>query len=90
MTPKLLFPLLLGNLIMVVGVAESGALLAVGFIVGQGLTLLFLSWWMRTERAERKAWTDALLQSHESAVALIRAADMRGLLELKPPSKEIA
>ena len=90
MTPKLLFPVWLANLILVAGVAESGALLAIGFIIGQGLTLFFLSWWMRTERAERKAWTDALLQSHESAVALIRAADMRGLLEIKPPSKEIA
>jgi len=90
MSLKLFVPIWLANLMLVVGVAESGALLAVGFIIGQGATLFFLSWWMRAERAERKAWTDALLHSHESATALIRAADARGLIELKPSSKEIA
>jgi poly(3-hydroxyalkanoate) synthetase len=90
MTPKLLLPIGIANVMLVVGFSDSIALLAVGFIVGQGLTLFFLSWWMRAERAERKAWTDALLESHESATALIRAADLRGLIEIKPSTKEIA
>lgn len=91
MTPKLLVPLGMVNLMLVVGLTDSVALLAVGFIIGQGATLLFLARFMRAERAERKAWTDALTEAHTSAQALIRAADLRGLhLIEKPSPKEIA
>lgn len=91
MTPKVVLPAVwVVNLALVAGLTDSAALLAVGFIIGQGMTLLALRWWIRAERADRKAWTDALTEAHTSAQALIRAADLRHMEMLKPPSKEIA
>lgn len=91
MGAKFVLPIGIANLMLVVGFSDSLALLAVGFIVGQGMTLLFLSWWVRAERRDRKAWTEALTEAHTSAQALIRAADMRGLEIIKTPAdKEIA
>ena len=90
MTPKLLFPVWMANLMLVAGLSDSAALLAIGFIVGQGATLLLILYFRKSEQAMLRQWTNALTEAHTSAQALMRAADMRHLEVLKPPSKETA
>ena len=90
MTPKVLLPVWMANLILVAGLSDSAALLAIGFIVGQGVMLLLILHFRRSEQALLRQWTTALTEAHTSAQALMRAADLRHLEVLKPPSKEIA
>ncbi len=90
MTPKLLFPVWVANLVLVAGLSDSAALLAIGFIVGQGVTLLLIMHFRKSEQALLRQWTNALTEAHTSAQALIRAADLRHLEVLKPSSKETA
>ena len=70
MSPKLLFPVWLFNLVMVAGLSDSAALLAIGFIIGQGVTLLLILHFRKSERAMLKQWTDALLEKGREVQAI--------------------
>lgn len=64
--------------VLIAGVSDSVALLAIGFILGQGFALWGVIWLIRSQ----KEWTRALLYAHETNAA-VHQSQLAILVELR-------